>query len=418
MAEKITSILHRLLFDNWPRKALSLALAVIIWLTVNHSLTSTKTLSNVAVRIVNLPPNKTIEGLHTNGLLAKKVALTLTGKRAFLNDLSSGDFEVVIDATNKPDEWIPTIGKKNLVPLTPELNISKGVSDVTHQRFIIHLTKLLLEKIPVLITEPIGEAPRGYKFLDIWPYRLTLTVSGPEKVVKYLKAEGQRLTFNLNNISKAELDALVSKKSAEKDEISFFVPNQWKQLTIPQISDLPLEIDDEQAKLLRIDFVRSELIPIDRPIPVTLFFPQEHLTAYNPETIRLEDSSLLKDVRGAKFIEKPLFARGVSHLFVRLARSMLQISITMAPQSDGKPLDWSVLFNNPRALENAYVAALHSDTSDKEVAKLLPALREEYLRNRFRSYMNHFELYTPSDTPLELDIQVQSGRVVVVEKER
>ena len=411
------TLFKRFIIGNWPRKAVSIILALVIWLTVNQSLTSTKTIGNIPVRIVNLAQDKTIDGLHKDGLLSKKVTLTLTGKRAFLSYLSSSDLEVVIDASNKPDEWIASISKRNLISLTPDIDISKGISDVSHQRFIIRLTKLVTKKIPILITQPIGEAPRGYQFLDIWPYRLTLTVSGPEEVVKHLKAQGQKLTFNLNNISKGELDAIATKKRDEKgDEVSFFVPDQWKHINFPALFDLPLEIDDPQAKLLRIDFVRSDLVPIDRAIPVSLYFPQEYITRFNPENTKLVASTLLKDVSGIKLIEKPLYARGVSHLFVKLVRSMLQISITLSPQKQGESLDWSILFINPRTLEDNYVSTLLSDSSDEEIHDLLPSLREEYLRNRFRSYMNHFKLYNSDDSIFNLNIRAQDSTVVVSEK--
>ena len=411
------ALLKRLFIENWPRKAGSIALAIVIWLTVNHSLTSTKTIGSIPVRIINLAPDKTIDGMQKDGFLSKKVSLTLTGKQAFLNELTSNDLEVVIDAANKPDEWIASIAKKNLVSLTPDLDISKGVSDVSHQRFIIHLTKLISEKIPIIVTQPIGRAPRGYKFLDIWPYRLTMTVSGPAEVVKKLKTQGQKLTFNLNNISKGDLDVIAAKKDGTKgNEVSFFVPEQWKLINFPTISDLPLEIDDPQAKLLRIDFVRSNLIPLNTSIPVSLYFPQELIKKWNPENTKLITTSLLHDVNGIKLIQKPLFAKGASHFFVDLVRNMLQISITFLPENNRKPIDWSVLFITPRTLENEYVSKLMSDSTDEVIHGLLPSLREEYLRNRFRSYMNHFKLYNSDDTNFMLDIKLDDGNVSVSEK--
>ena len=412
------ALLKRLFIDNWPRKTISIVLGVIIWLTVNHSLTSTKTIGNIPVRIINLAPDKTIDGgMQKGGFLSKKVSLTLTGKRAFLNELSSNDLEVVIDAANQPDEWIASIAKKNLVSLTPDLDISKGISDVSHQRFIIRLTKLISEKIPILITQPLGGAPRGYKFLDIWPYRLTITVSGPEEVVKKLKTQGQKLTFNLNNISKGDLDEIATKKGeGTGDEVSFFVPEGWKIIQFPAISDLPLEIDDPQAKLLRIDFVRSDLIPIDNAIPVSLYFPQELIKQFNPDNTKLVTSPLLHDVNGIKLIQKPLFVRGVSHLFVDLVRNKLQISITFTPENKKRPIDWGVIFINQRTMENQYVSKFMSDSSDELIHGLLPSLREEYLRNRFRSYMNHFKLYNSNDTNFELDIKLENGEVSILEK--
>ena len=85
-------------------------------------------------------------------------------------------------------------------------------------------------------------------------------------------------------------------------------------------------------------------------------------------------------------------------------------------ENEKKPIDWSVLFINPRTIENEYVSKLMSDSSDEVIHGLLPSLREEYLRNRFRSYMNHFKLYNNDDTQFELDIKLDDGKVIVSEK--
>ena len=98
--------------------------------------------------------------------------------------------------------------------LNPDIDFSKGISRVMHKSFIIRLTKLIKEKIPVIVTQPIGEPPKGYQFLDVYPYTLNLTVQGPEDVLKHLKNKGAKLTFNLNEISKETLDSLVPSSSS------------------------------------------------------------------------------------------------------------------------------------------------------------------------------------------------------------
>lgn len=400
---------------NWQRKGISLILAVIIWLVINHSLTTTKTLSNVPVRIINVPSGKTVEGMQSNGLLTYRMSLTLTGNKNLLDELTSNDVEIVIDATDKQDEWSASITKKNLISLNQELDITKGISRMTSQSLTIRLTKLITEKIPILITPPIGEAPRDYQFLDVWPYHLTLTISGPEEVVKHLKTRGQKLTFNLNNISKAELDAISAKTDSKScDEVSFFVPDQWKQVSLPLISDTPIEINDPQARALRIDFVRCSLLSIDKPLPVTLFFPPEFSSSLNPANVRLKTNSLIIEKNGIYMIAEPLFAKGVDRLFMHLVRDMIEIVIIVSPSNEGQSLKWSVQFINPRLLEDRYVATLMSDVSE-EAQGLEPAIREEYWRNRFRSYMNRFQLYHPDDSHFELDVELKDRTVIVKE---
>jgi hypothetical protein len=42
-------------------------------------------------------------------------------------------------------------------------------------------------------------------------------------------------------------------------------------------------------------------------------------------------------------------------------------------------------------------------------------MREEYLRNRFRSYMNRFRFYTASHQKLNLNIELQANSISVLQ---
>lgn len=409
------TLLHKIFVEHWSRKLIAVILSVIIWLVVNHTLTSTRNISNVPVRIIHLPQGKTVEGIQPNGRLAKKLTLTITGNKSLIDELTPSDLEVVIDASDKPDEWIATITKKNLVSLNPEIDISNGISRIYHPNFVIRMTKLITDQIPIVITQPIGEAPRGYQFLDVWPYHLSLTVSGPEEVIKRLKLKEQRITFNLNDISKSQLDELSIKSEANSEVISYYVPEQWKQINIPILSDAPIEIDDTQAKALRIDFIRCNLLPVNAPIQLSLFFPSENLKNLNPENTSLISNELIEFRNGTPLISYPLYANGVDSLFLEIAREMIEIVIIVDPKTDKKVLDWSVQFVNPRQLEDNYVARLMSDVSDRDIRLLQPILREEYLRNRFRSYMNHFQMLRDEDDKFDLDIYLSDQKIHVVE---
>ena len=91
--------MRKLLLNNWQRKLVAISTALIIWLFVNHSIISTKTIANVPIRIIKLPPDKTIIGLLPNGVLKKRMTLTLSGTRDVIEELEPGDLEVVIDAS-------------------------------------------------------------------------------------------------------------------------------------------------------------------------------------------------------------------------------------------------------------------------------------------------------------------------------
>ncbi len=408
------TLLYKLFIEHWPRKLVSIILAVIIWLVVNHTLTATRNISNVPVRIVHLPPGKTVEGMQANGRLAKKLTLTVVGNKALIDELTPSDLEIVVDASDKPDEWIVTVSKKNLLSVNPEIDISNGISRVYHSNFVVRMTKLVTDQISIVITQPIGEAPRGYQFLDVWPYRLTLTASGPEEVIKRLKAKEQRITFNLNDISKAQMDEL-SAKSENSEVVSFFVPDPWKQINIPILSDSPIEIDDPKAKALRIDFIRCNLLPVEAPIQLSLFFPPDNLKNLNPQNVSIAPNNLVHFNQGAPLITFPLYANGVDNLFLHTVRDMIEIVVIAEQKTDRQTLDWSVQFINPRQLEDKYVARLMSDVSDRDIRVLQPTLREEYLRNRFRSYMNRFQLFRSDDSKFELAIHIKDHHILVEE---
>lgn len=406
------TLLKRLFIDNWIRKVLSVFLASIIWMCVNLSMTVTKDIHNIPVRVINLQPEKTIEGMQVNGILNKRISLSITGHKNVMDELTSKDLEIMIDAAGKPDQWIASISKKELTSLNPDFNVSKMITRVTPHDMIIKQSKLITEKIPVRVTEPVGEAPKGYQYLDVWPYQLYITVTGPEDSVKRLKARGLKLTFSLNDISRADLDNAQLSKKQLSDEVNFTIPVSWKKISLPMLSDAPIEIDDPQAKFLQITFSRQDLIPLEGSIPVSLFFPPKFSSTMNPETYTLATNDFIVKKNGIKMITHPLYASGVSQLFVEIVKDMIQIVIIAHPKSDTDTLLWNTEFIYPHELEDHYVAKMMAN-ADIEQEEIHPQLREEYLRNRFRSYMNRFRLYTSHNKKLVLKIELQANTISV-----
>ncbi len=273
------------------------------------------------------------------------------------------------------------------------------------------MSNLVIEKIPVLITKPIGEPPRGYQFLDVWPYKLTLTLKGPEDHLKRLKARGIKITYNLNDISRQELDRLYKEQGS--DEISYLVPRAWKKVSIPYLNEYPEEIDDPSAKYLRIDFVKRDLIPLENQISITVFYPAKYSELLNPETYSFQSNEFIQEKNGIKVITPPLFAKGVSRLFVDTVQEMLQVVIIAEPQADGQKIHWNAQFIYPHELENRYVTKILSENPDESLASLQPKYREEYLRNRFRNYINQFRLYTSDDRKLFFDVEFSESMIKV-----
>lgn len=399
------------LIENWPRKLIAVVLAVMLWIVIHNSMTINKTLTSIPVRVVHLANGKTVEGMLDNGRLKTKVDLTVQGHKEILDEINQNNLEIVIDAAGCPNQWIAAITEKNLVSLDPRIDLSKAIEKVVSQELIIKQTKLISEKIPVIITQPTGEPPKGYQLLDVWPYHLSVTVQGPEDVVKKLKSRGLKLTFNLSEISLEELDALQSDKNS--DEISFLVPDSWKKVSIPQLSETPFDIDDLHAKLLRIDFSRQDFLPIQFPIPITLFFPPKFSATLNPDTYSIAINDWIVKKNGMKILSMPLFAQGISRAFLEVVKDMIQIVVIASPKTERSSLLWNAQFVYPQELENRYVAKVLATTND-ESRDIQPHLQEEYIRNRFRSYMNRFRFYTQNQRKLNLRIELQANTVAVI----
>ncbi len=403
-------IIQRFFLENWQRKIVAVFTAIVVWFIVNESITVTKTISNIPIRIINLPPNKTVEEMLPNGFLNQHLTLTLTGNKKILENLDANNLQVLINASNKGDQWIAKVDKDSLISLNPDIELSRNIQEISQNEFVIHLSSLITEKIPIIINEPLGESPPGYQFLDIWPQNLYQLVSGSEDLVKNLSSKGLELTFDLSKISVDELDTLTSEGS-NVDEISFVVPQSWKKVSIDFPGQSEVEINDPLAQHLRIDFLKKSFLPIDTNLPVSLYFPLQNIDLLNPYLNTLSKSDTIDEVNGIWVLKVPLFAKGVSKQFLETVRNNLEIIIIVAPKQDGDPLNWSLQFIDPQSLENQYVANTLKDNS--EFQNHQKKQKEEHLRNLFRIYMRQLELYTDQDKKLHLIPQFNDSTIIV-----
>lgn len=374
-------------------------------------MTTNKTITGVSIRVMNLPEGKTIEGMLGNGVLKNKINLNLNGNKESLEELSAKNLEVIIDARGHGDQWVAIIDKKNLLCKDRDIDLNKAIAKVAPVEVTIKRTKLISEKIPILVSPPSGEVPKGFQFLDVWPDKLYVTVKGPEKVVKNLKHRGLLLHLNLNEISKSDLEVL--QKEGQGEEISYLVPDSWKKVVAPQISEEPIEIDDPSAKNLRLVFSRQDYLFVGTSIPISIYFPTKHSTTLNPDTHTILSNEFVMKKNGLKVFLMPLYTQGVSRRFLDTVKEMMQISVIAAPKSERETLHWSAQFLNPQELENRYVAKAMAETSD-DFLDISGSFREDYLRNRFRQSMNRFRFYTADHQKLNLKIELQGNSISVV----
>jgi hypothetical protein len=409
--------LKQLFLNQWQRKLVALATACVIWIFVTHSITDTKTISNVPIRIINVPEDKTISSMQPNGIISKRIPLTLSGSKEVIHDLEPGDIEVLLDAAGIQDnDWIVQISKKNLVSLNPSIDLSRHISDVQHPEFVLKFSELMTANIPVLIKTK-GYAPNGYTYLDTWPQKLNQTVTGPQEQVQELMNEVLELEIDMDMITKADLDKIKSsRENFHDDEVSYFIPAHWKTITVPFKGGLKEELNDPEAQNLHIDFMRQEYIPIQRNIQIRPFYPLALADLFNPITAPIMQDEKIKIIHGIPFLTMPLLMRDVSSLFVEVVRDFLEI-IIVVDNEEKSPLKWSLQVIDPDLLEEKYVNALISNSLSRSQNNKEPRhtkKRESHLRSRFRHYVQKLTLYTAPDKKLQLDARLQQSGISVV----
>ncbi|MEX1013322.1 MAG: hypothetical protein WD595_04115 [Waddliaceae bacterium] len=414
--------LVRLFTEHWQHKLLALFAALILWIFVNYSITETKAIPNVPVRVINLPQDKTISGMLPGGYLKDRIALTLTGRKDAIIDLESSDLEVQIDAsTSGSDNWAVTIIKGMLVSLNPAFDPKHHITHVRHNEFILKLSNLVEEKVPIRIKHPIGHSPSGYEFLDIWPYSLEQTVSGPKEEVEQLRMKGGlKLYLNLDLVTKEQLDQLIANHTgSHEDEVNYFVPDKYKKVMIPFENSHMQKINDPNAKDLRITFLRKKVHRIGKPIPVQVFYPMKTSHVINPTKYPLVEGSAITIQNGVPYLKVPLYTKNVSRLFLDVILEHLQIMITANPNDEKNSLPWSLEVINPHKLEDRYVAlSLEDPLAEARDRKSAPFKHEEHLRKRFREYLFRLKLLTSPNKPLELKASLEQDSIEVEIKKR
>lgn len=399
--------------NNWQQKGVALLTAVILWLFVHSSLTETKTVPNVAIRVVNLPEDKTVVGMMPNGILSKRIPLTLSGSKWIVDEIEPGDLEVVLDASQmNEDNQVLKITRKNLVSLNPSLDVSHNITDVQHAEFVLKLSKLVTADIPITIYPPRGQAPEGYIYLDIWPQKMVQKLSGPEEQIEALQAKGFELIFDLSTITSGDLDRIqTSRENFHDDEVSFFLPASWKKIPISFRNNTLEDINDPEAQNLHIDFLRKEAFEVKPIIPIGIYYPLKTAEELNASTLTLNPKNL-KQYYGLTFLPNKLYVRDVSRLFLEVVEDYLKIHVVA--MKDKKELSWGLSVITPQELEDKYVSHLMSNNFvGKSSEPRHSKKRENHLRARFRSFLQTLRLYTSPDQLLHIEPIVQDNQVYI-----
>lgn len=401
----MSALLSRIFLVNWTRKLVAFFSAIVIWFLVNQSMTVTKTFPNIPVRIINFPPHKTVSGLLPTGYLIKKIPLTMTGDKGTIEELKPIDMEIVINVESKEESFIARIDKKNLSFISKDEKLKNNISLVSSDDLFIKVTNLVTDEVPLRISSPKGEQPNGFQILDVSPKILTQKVCGPQEDVEELKKTGLELTFDLDKITKEELEAMKTMHTSGKsNEITFFVPASWKKVPIPFHDNTEEPLNDPKAQYLRIDFLKEELIPLDFSIPVTLFFPVKDNDSINPNNHHLERSELIVEKYGFYLLNKRVFVAGVSRHFLDIVKDNLTIGVVVTAK---ETLEWSPLLVDENDLEKKFLASFQNEKG--EYIKY----SEDILKKRFRSFVETLKLVTEDEQPLSLTFTLEKRKIHV-----
>ncbi len=167
-------------------------------------------------------------------------------------------------------------------------------------------------------------------------------------------------------------------------------------------------LNDPRADLLRIDFLKQELIPLGIELPISVFFPLKFGETINPQTYSLATNEFVTDKNGIKTLTIPLYVRDVSHLFLEVVRDHLLLIIAAAPKNMQEYLLWSVEVIDQKALEDAFVAA--SMRQEKYIIEeSYTKYSQQAIRDRFRGYLRKLVFFNKDGKPLQLQAQLQTN---------
>ena len=188
--------------------------------------------------------------------------------------------------------------------------------------------------------------------------------------------------------------------------MSYYVPESWKKVQIPFLHDAKQELNGPEARHLRIDFLKKELLELGSSLPVTIFYPLANSNLVNPETHPLVAGEGLELRHDIVVVAKPLLVSNVSRLFLDIVKQKLEYIVIADTKDASKPLEYVLECVDWQRMEDVYV----------ELFKELPQ-KEAYFRDRFRIYLQNMELYVAKDTPFILEPFMHSNSIHVSSKQ-
>ncbi len=166
--------------QNWGIAALSLALAVSLWVYVtdqNDSERTARVPGSVPVECVNVPASKAVSPPCTD----QTVIVRVRAPDSAIDELTSGDFTATADLTNVEGDT-GTV-RVAVDPLEPDVT----VIDVSPAEITIRLEELTSRSVPIR-TRLVGPPPRGFEVAGTTLEPEEAVVSGPASLVARVAA--------------------------------------------------------------------------------------------------------------------------------------------------------------------------------------------------------------------------------------
>ena len=231
LMKKILRALKTFVTKDVGYKILAIVFAVILWLVVVNiqNPTSTKTISNIPIEVVN--EDSILDGDHVYTVKSGSTAtITISGTRSVLSNLSASDFEAVAD--------LSSLSITNAAPVTVSLKSDKSryegqiTINQNTQSIVVDVEDVVSKELPVTITY------KGDKPDDFSPDVITIS---PEKVT-------------------------VNAPASEIDKVdSVVVKVKYEDITYGEIMDLKPYVCDADGKVIKSEFVscNSDVINVE-----------------------------------------------------------------------------------------------------------------------------------------------------------
>lgn len=310
--------------QKWLRLFFSLSGAIFLWWYVHESIIGIKIFTEVPVYVRNIPPGKTIAGMKKEiGKLSETVTLVLRGRKRELDLLRSDQLEVTIDASDRGNVWHEELSLDNIRCFNPDVVLHKVVDGITHSALQFQMSSKTSRDVPLLVLNPVGNLPKGYSFLNIWPRRFSQNVQGPEDSIATLHAKQIYFSFELTRISKQELDHL-SQEVPLGGEFFYPIPDNWKQVTLPYpFTQETQKIHDPDAAHLMLILLKPGILQIPNPIPINIsslpYLREEAKIHFDEETMHASGKQV--------FWNSPIYIQNVSQEFLTVIAPHLQMNI-------------------------------------------------------------------------------------------